>query len=184
MHPQWNLSFSQTVKLRCKAWFSFIDKCMYIQLLLYLNLPLFTVSIFPPAFHPRSLITISRLAPPPPASWFPRHSRPPHCLLRHPARPHPHSTSSAAPQAPARLVCSTTTTPPPAVSSLYSPMRWAFITSFQIVIKWIIKRLNGQIFPCQVITVSSVPGMDSDWLMGQRGNQNGKVPITYLELLN
>ncbi|XP_052403412.1 endophilin-B1-like isoform X2 [Carassius gibelio] len=36
----------------------------------------------------------------------------------------------------------------------------------------------------EVITVSSVPDMDSDWLMGQRGNQKGKVPITYLELLN
>ncbi|XP_017322736.1 endophilin-B1a [Ictalurus punctatus] len=36
----------------------------------------------------------------------------------------------------------------------------------------------------EVITVSSVPGMDSDWLMGERGNQRGKVPITYLELLN
>uniref|UniRef100_A0A8C9U376 Endophilin-B1 n=2 Tax=Scleropages formosus TaxID=113540 RepID=A0A8C9U376_SCLFO len=36
----------------------------------------------------------------------------------------------------------------------------------------------------EVITVRSVPGMDSDWLMGERGNQKGKVPITYLELLN
>lgn len=36
----------------------------------------------------------------------------------------------------------------------------------------------------QVIVVSSVPGMDSDWLMGERGSQKGKVPITYLELLN
>ncbi|TTQ07465.1 Endophilin-B1 [Bagarius yarrelli] len=36
----------------------------------------------------------------------------------------------------------------------------------------------------EVITVSSSPGMDSDWLMGERGNQRGKVPITYLELLN
>ncbi|XP_056290194.1 endophilin-B1a [Pseudoliparis swirei] len=36
----------------------------------------------------------------------------------------------------------------------------------------------------EVIVVSSVVGMDSDWLMGERGNQNGKVPITYLELLN
>ncbi|XP_062235565.1 endophilin-B1a [Platichthys flesus] len=36
----------------------------------------------------------------------------------------------------------------------------------------------------EVITVSSVPGMDSDWLMGERGSQKGKVPITYLELLN
>ncbi|XP_077101153.1 endophilin-B1a isoform X3 [Siphateles boraxobius] len=36
----------------------------------------------------------------------------------------------------------------------------------------------------EVIMVSSVPGMDSDWLMGERGTQKGKVPITYLELLN
>ncbi|XP_055470268.1 endophilin-B1 isoform X1 [Psammomys obesus] len=36
----------------------------------------------------------------------------------------------------------------------------------------------------EVITVFSVVGMDSDWLMGERGNQKGKVPITYLELLN
>ncbi|KAJ1171257.1 hypothetical protein NDU88_003127 [Pleurodeles waltl] len=36
----------------------------------------------------------------------------------------------------------------------------------------------------EVITVYSLPGMDSDWLMGERGNQSGKVPITYLELLN
>lgn len=36
----------------------------------------------------------------------------------------------------------------------------------------------------EVISVSSVPGMDTDWLMGERGTQRGKVPITYLELLN
>ncbi|XP_017287790.1 endophilin-B1a [Kryptolebias marmoratus] len=36
----------------------------------------------------------------------------------------------------------------------------------------------------EVIAVSCVPGMDSDWLMGERGNQKGRVPITYLELLN
>lgn len=36
----------------------------------------------------------------------------------------------------------------------------------------------------EVIMVSSPPGMDSDWLMGERGSQRGKVPITYLELLN
>ncbi|XP_018411406.1 PREDICTED: endophilin-B1 isoform X3 [Nanorana parkeri] len=36
----------------------------------------------------------------------------------------------------------------------------------------------------EVITVYSMPGMDSDWLMGERSNQKGKVPITYLELLN
>ncbi|XP_012880157.1 PREDICTED: endophilin-B1 isoform X2 [Dipodomys ordii] len=36
----------------------------------------------------------------------------------------------------------------------------------------------------EVITVFSIFGMDSDWLMGERGNQKGKVPITYLELLN
>uniref|UniRef100_A0A1A8MT18 SH3-domain GRB2-like endophilin B1 n=1 Tax=Nothobranchius pienaari TaxID=704102 RepID=A0A1A8MT18_9TELE len=42
----------------------------------------------------------------------------------------------------------------------------------------------AQCYQYMVITVSSVPGMDSDWLMGERGNQKGKVPITYLELLN
>ncbi|XP_040216023.1 endophilin-B1 isoform X4 [Rana temporaria] len=36
----------------------------------------------------------------------------------------------------------------------------------------------------EVITVYSMPGMDSDWLVGERVNQKGKVPITYLELLN
>lgn len=36
----------------------------------------------------------------------------------------------------------------------------------------------------EVIMVSTVPGMDSDWLMGERGSQKGRVPITYLELLN
>ncbi|KAI5223570.1 Endophilin-B1 [Manis pentadactyla] len=36
----------------------------------------------------------------------------------------------------------------------------------------------------EVITVFSVIGMDSNWLMGERGNQKGRVPITYLELLN
>ncbi|MBN3274483.1 SHLB2 protein, partial [Polyodon spathula] len=36
----------------------------------------------------------------------------------------------------------------------------------------------------EVIPVYSVPGMDTDWLMGERGTQKGRVPITYLELLN
>uniref|UniRef100_A0A4W3JM18 Endophilin-B1 n=1 Tax=Callorhinchus milii TaxID=7868 RepID=A0A4W3JM18_CALMI len=36
----------------------------------------------------------------------------------------------------------------------------------------------------ELITVYSLPGMDSDWLMGERGNKKGKVPVTYLELLN
>lgn len=36
----------------------------------------------------------------------------------------------------------------------------------------------------QLITVYTVPGMDSDWLIGERGNQKGKVPVTYLELLS
>ncbi|MGH0135777.1 UNVERIFIED_CONTAM: hypothetical protein FKN15_075685 [Acipenser sinensis] len=36
----------------------------------------------------------------------------------------------------------------------------------------------------EVIIVYSVPGMDTDWLMGERGTQKGRVPITYLELLN
>jgi len=36
----------------------------------------------------------------------------------------------------------------------------------------------------QLITVHTVPGMDPDWLIGERGNQKGKVPVTYLELLS
>uniref|UniRef100_A0A3B4ARP8 Endophilin-B2 n=1 Tax=Periophthalmus magnuspinnatus TaxID=409849 RepID=A0A3B4ARP8_9GOBI len=35
----------------------------------------------------------------------------------------------------------------------------------------------------ELITVYTVPGMDSDWLIGERGNQKGKVPWTYLEML-
>ncbi|XP_034396494.1 endophilin-B2-like isoform X1 [Cyclopterus lumpus] len=38
--------------------------------------------------------------------------------------------------------------------------------------------------PGRLITVYTVPGMDSDWLIGERGNQKGKVPVTYLELLS
>ncbi|XP_041854696.1 endophilin-B2a isoform X4 [Melanotaenia boesemani] len=36
----------------------------------------------------------------------------------------------------------------------------------------------------ELITVYTVPGMDSDWLIGERGNLKGKVPVTYLELLS
>ncbi|XP_050175822.1 endophilin-B2 isoform X4 [Myiozetetes cayanensis] len=36
----------------------------------------------------------------------------------------------------------------------------------------------------EMITVYSLPGMDPDWLIGERGNQKGKVPVTYLELLS
>lgn len=36
----------------------------------------------------------------------------------------------------------------------------------------------------ELITVYTVPGMDSDWLIGEKGNQKGKVPVTYLELLS
>ncbi|KAK9523213.1 hypothetical protein VZT92_019619 [Zoarces viviparus] len=36
----------------------------------------------------------------------------------------------------------------------------------------------------ELITVYTVPGMDCDWLIGERGNQKGKVPVTYLELLS
>ncbi|TRY60591.1 hypothetical protein DNTS_026996 [Danionella cerebrum] len=36
----------------------------------------------------------------------------------------------------------------------------------------------------RLITVYTVPGMDSDWLVGEIGNQKGKVPVTYLELLS
>ncbi|KAG9343610.1 hypothetical protein JZ751_013780 [Albula glossodonta] len=36
----------------------------------------------------------------------------------------------------------------------------------------------------EVVTVSSVPGMDSDWLMAERGSEKGKVPIRHLEMLD
>ncbi|XP_061732790.1 endophilin-B2b isoform X2 [Nerophis ophidion] len=36
----------------------------------------------------------------------------------------------------------------------------------------------------ELITVYTVPGMDPDWLFGERGNEKGKVPVTYLELLS
>ncbi|XP_077944464.1 endophilin-B2b isoform X6 [Gasterosteus aculeatus] len=36
----------------------------------------------------------------------------------------------------------------------------------------------------ELIIVHTVPGMDPDWLIGERGNQKGKVPVTYLELLS
>ncbi|XP_054984611.1 endophilin-B2 isoform X2 [Sorex araneus] len=36
----------------------------------------------------------------------------------------------------------------------------------------------------ELLTVYSLPGMDPDWLMGERGNKKGKVPVTYLELLS
>ncbi|XP_059360255.1 endophilin-B2-like isoform X1 [Carassius carassius] len=36
----------------------------------------------------------------------------------------------------------------------------------------------------ELITVYTVPGIDSDWLIGERGNQKGRVPVTYLELLS
>uniref|UniRef100_A0A3Q3A7I7 SH3-domain GRB2-like endophilin B2b n=1 Tax=Kryptolebias marmoratus TaxID=37003 RepID=A0A3Q3A7I7_KRYMA len=36
----------------------------------------------------------------------------------------------------------------------------------------------------ELISVYTVPGMDPDWLIGERGNEKGKVPVTYLELLS
>lgn len=35
----------------------------------------------------------------------------------------------------------------------------------------------------QLITVYKTPGLDPDWLMAERGPQKGKVPTTYLEVL-
>ncbi|OCT57933.1 hypothetical protein XELAEV_18002804mg [Xenopus laevis] len=40
------------------------------------------------------------------------------------------------------------------------------------------------LFADELITVYSLPGMDPDWLVGERGNKKGKVPVTYLELLS
>uniref|UniRef100_T1JPH5 Uncharacterized protein n=1 Tax=Strigamia maritima TaxID=126957 RepID=T1JPH5_STRMM len=35
----------------------------------------------------------------------------------------------------------------------------------------------------EVITVYSVPGLGSDWIMGERGTQKGKIPVAYIEFL-
>jgi len=34
-----------------------------------------------------------------------------------------------------------------------------------------------------IVNVYSVEGLDSEWMVAERGTQRGKVPITYLELL-
>ncbi|PWA24028.1 hypothetical protein CCH79_00019153, partial [Gambusia affinis] len=46
------------------------------------------------------------------------------------------------------------------------------------------RKITGYPQTDQVITVYTVPGMDPDWLVGERGNEKGKVPVTYLELLS
>ena len=38
-------------------------------------------------------------------------------------------------------------------------------------------------FLFQLITVYRLPNMDPDWLMAERGSSKGKVPTTYLEVL-
>ncbi|KAJ8300194.1 hypothetical protein KUTeg_021713 [Tegillarca granosa] len=35
----------------------------------------------------------------------------------------------------------------------------------------------------ELVTVYKSPGLDPDWLMAERGQQKGKVPTTYLEVL-
>nr|XP_054769894.1 endophilin-B1-like isoform X1 [Lytechinus pictus] len=35
----------------------------------------------------------------------------------------------------------------------------------------------------EVINVYSMPGMDPDWMVGERGSQRGRVPLTYIEVL-
>ncbi|GAB6031447.1 hypothetical protein CHUAL_009218 [Chamberlinius hualienensis] len=36
----------------------------------------------------------------------------------------------------------------------------------------------------EVITVYNSPGLDEDWLVGERGSQKGKVPAAYLEIIS
>lgn len=52
------------------------------------------------------------------------------------------------------------------------------------LVKCILKILSLAVLFPQLITVYTVPGMDPDWLIGERGNEKGKVPVTYLELLS
>lgn len=35
----------------------------------------------------------------------------------------------------------------------------------------------------QLIMVHKIQGLDPDWLLAERGTQRGKVPVTYLEVL-
>ncbi|KAK3737258.1 hypothetical protein QZH41_019869 [Actinostola sp. cb2023] len=46
------------------------------------------------------------------------------------------------------------------------------------------KLLLDGINTVHILTVYNLPGMDNDWMMGERGRQRGKVPVTYLELLD
>ena len=39
------------------------------------------------------------------------------------------------------------------------------------------------LFKFQLITVYRLPNMEPDWLIAERGSQKGKVPTTYLEVL-
>lgn len=36
----------------------------------------------------------------------------------------------------------------------------------------------------EVIIVSQSSDLETDWMLGERGSQTGKVPIAYLEILN
>lgn len=94
-------------------------------------------------------------------------------------------------------MCSTTTRRPTAASSPCSRTRWVCQGSSASPP---FPSLRGSgpappfsgtclrsllaLFPPQMITVYSLPGMDPDWLIGERGNQKGRVPVTYLELLS
>ena len=46
-----------------------------------------------------------------------------------------------------------------------------------------LKTLKNIFSSFQLITVYKVPNLDPDWLMAERGIQKGKVPTTYLEVL-
>lgn len=43
--------------------------------------------------------------------------------------------------------------------------------------------MNDILFLLQLIMVYKVQGLDPDWLMAERGSQRGKVPVTYLKVL-
>lgn len=127
MHPE-SSSLKQS---NCNVSFSYSSrsKCIWITYIIPLIKPaVITLTVSPPVFHPRSLITISRLAARPPVCPCPQHRQPRLCPLLHTARLHPLSTSCAAPPAPAGPACCMTMMPPAARSSHYWQMRWAFIT--------------------------------------------------------
>ncbi|XP_035465167.1 endophilin-B2-like isoform X2 [Scophthalmus maximus] len=106
----------------------------------------------------------------------------------------PHSSAAAAPQPVSSAFLSGPSSPGAAVSSLSSQTAGA-LTQTQLAVTGTRKAKvlydydahddsELSLLADELISVYTVPGMDPDWLIGERGNEKGKVPVTYLELLS